>query len=474
MTQPYRVLVADDTLTNRRLLAAVFKTEGFDVTLAEDGKQALASATAALPHVALLDLHMPVMNGLETLEQLKKLAPNLPVIMLTAHGDIPTAVDAIRLGAYDFLTRPINNDKLVLTVRRAIERLELMGEVQVLRQKLAADSSLVRLMGPSSHVRRVIQLVERVAESMLTVLVQGETGTGKELVARAIHQGSDRRAKPFVAINCAAIPENLLESELFGYEKGAFTGADRRKEGYLQIASGGTLFLDEIGNLTSATQAKFLRVLQERIVYPLGSTKSVPLDVRVIAATNESLEDKVREGKFRQDLYFRLVEFSVLLPPLRDRREDVRPLALRFQEEAVVELRRSVSGIDDAAMAFLEGQPWPGNVRQLRNVIRQAVISTEHPTLQVSDFERLMGARGGSAPTPAALATVPLPAGASLKEIADAAADAAEKQAILETLRITKGNKSQAARQLKVDFKTLHAKMRRFGIQRGTENEDEG
>ena len=474
MTQPYRVLVADDTLTNRRLLAAVFKTEGFDVTLAEDGKQALAAATAALPHVALLDLHMPVMNGLETLEQLKKLAPNLPVIMLTAHGDIPTAVDAIRLGAYDFLTRPINNDKLVLTVKRAIERLELMGEVQVLRQKLAADSSLVRLMGPSSHVRRVIQLVEQVAESMLTVLVQGETGTGKELVARAIHQGSDRRAKPFVAIDCGAIPENLLESELFGYEKGAFSGADRRKEGYLQIASGGTLFLDEIGNLTSATQAKFLRVLQERIVYPLGSTKSVPLDVRIIAATNEALEDKVREGKFRQDLYFRLVEFSVLLPPLRDRREDVRPLALRFQEEAVVELRRSVSGIDDAAMVFLEGQPWPGNVRQLRNVIRQAVISTEHPTLQVSDFERLMGARGGSAPTPAALATVPLPAGASLKEIADAAADAAEKQAILETLRITKGNKSQAARQLKVDFKTLHAKMRRFGIQRGTENEDEG
>src|SRR5262249_39070559 len=321
----------DDTPANRRLLAAVFKTEGFEVTLAEDGRQALAAALAAPPHVAVLDVNMPNMDGLETLEKLKAQLPIVPVIMLTAHGDIPTAVEAIRRGAYDFLTRPINNDKLVVTVRRAIERQELMGEVQTLRQRLT-DSSLARLMGPSAHVRRVIQQVEQVATSLLTVLIQGETGTGKELVARAIHQSSERRAKPFIAIDCGAIPENLLESELFGYEKGAFSGADRRKEGHFQIAGGGTLFLDEIGNLTPATQAKLLRVLQERIVYPLGATKPVPLDVRVIAATNESLDDTIAAGKFRQDLYFRLAEFGIRLPPLRERRDDIRPLAMRFQE----------------------------------------------------------------------------------------------------------------------------------------------
>jgi DNA-binding NtrC family response regulator len=381
--------------------------------------------------------------------------------MLTAHGDVASAVEAIKLGAYDFLTRPVGNDKLVLTVQHALERSQLVGQVTELKRRLASRDSLAHLMGPSAQVARIAREVEQVAGTGMTVLVLGETGTGKELVARAVHAASPRAGRSFVAIDCGALPDNLLESELFGYERGAFTGADRRKEGYLEMASGGTLFLDEVANLTAVTQAKLLRVLQERQVTPLGATRPIALDVRVIAATNETLEGKAGDGRFRQDLYYRLSEFVIRLPPLRDRREDVAALAQRFLEEACVEWHRHVVGFAAEALRRLEAHAWPGNVRELRNVVRRAVLGAAEPEIAAAEVAPLLGAAVESAPPAAG---EPLPPGASLKDIADRAASEAERLAIVEALREAAGNKSQAARALKVDFKTLAAKIKRLGI----------
>lgn len=457
-----KILITDDNLMNRRLLAAVFESQGFQIRLAESGEQALTEIAAEIPSVMLLDLRMPGMDGLEVLRKAKEIAPQLPVILLTAHGDLPDAVQAIKLGAYDFLARPINNDKLVLTIRRALERQQLMGEVQDLRRQLDAASSLGRFNTASQAIRGIVHQIQQVAGSSLTVLIQGETGTGKELVARAIHQQSSRSPKPFVAIDCGAIPENLLESELFGYEKGAFSGADRRKEGYFQTAEGGTMFLDEVANLPVGTQAKLLRVIQERHVQPLGGTRSFPMNIRFIAAANEALDSQVSAGRFRQDLYYRLAEFIIVLPPLRERRDDILPLARRFQEEASVELRRPVQGISDAAAEILVNHNWPGNVRELRNLVRQAVLQASGPMIDVSDIRQVGMKRTASA---SITAEVAVPMGSSLKEISDTASAAAEKQAIVEALRASRGNKSRAARLLKVDYKTLHVKIKRYALE---------
>jgi DNA-binding NtrC family response regulator len=453
------VLIVDDTAANRRLLTAVFRAEGMTPVAVEGGAAALVEAAARVPDVVLLDLHMPGMDGLQTLARLRETAPGVPVVMLTAHGDVATAVEAIKLGAYDFLTRPVGNDKLVLTVQRALERQKLVGEVAELRRRLVSKESLAQLMGPSAQVARIAREVEQVAGTSMTALILGETGTGKELVARAVHAASPRAAHAFVAIDCGALPDTLLESELFGYERGAFTGAERRKEGYLEIAAGGTLFLDEVANLTALTQAKLLRVLQERRVTPLGATRPVDIDVRVIAATHEPLDGRAADGRFRQDLYYRLSEFVIRLPALRDRREDVAPLAQRFLEEACVEWHRHVVGFAAPALRALEAHAWPGNVRELRNVVRRAVLAAAEPEISAAEIVPLLG---GAPPVPPA--GEPLPAGASLKDIAERAAGEAERAAIVEALRDAGGNKSQAARALKVDFKTLSAKMRRLGI----------
>src|SRR6266852_6403045 len=427
-----KILITDDNLMNRRLLAAVFESQGFQIRLSESGEEALKEIAAEVPSVLLLDLRMPGMDGLEVLRRTKEVAPQLPVILLTAHGDLPDAVQAIKLGAYDFLARPINNDKLVLTVRRALERQQLMGEVQDLRRQLDAASSL------------------------------GRFNTSGQAIRGIVHQQDSRSAKPFVAIDCGAIPENLLESELFGYEKGAFSGADRRKEGYFQTAEGGSMFLDEVANLPVGTQAKLLRVIQERHVQPLGGTRSFPMDIRFIAAANEALDSQVSAGRFRQDLYYRLAEFIIVLPPLRERRDDILPLARRFQEEASVELRRPVQGISDAAAEILVNHNWPGNVRELRNLVRQAVLQASGSMIEVSDVRHVGMKRTAS---PSITAEVAVPMGSSLKEISDSASSAAEKQAIVEALRASRGNKSRAARLLKVDYKTLHVKIKRYSLE---------
>ncbi|MBA3464117.1 MAG: sigma-54-dependent Fis family transcriptional regulator [Deltaproteobacteria bacterium] len=377
-----RVLVIDDDEAGCRLLSATLKPEGHEVVAEHDGARGLARAQQLRPEVVLLDLQLPDQSGLEVLVQLHALDANLPVVMMTAHAEVRTAVRATKLGAFDYLTKPIDHEDISRIVRRALETRELKAEVEDLRRQLGEGPGLTAQMGPSPQVAQVIEQVRAVATSSFSVLVLGETGTGKELVAQAIHRASDRRANPFVALDCGAIPELLLESELFGHEKGAFTGADKRKQGQFQVAEGGTLFLDELGNLPLALQAKLLRVLESRQLQAVGSEQSTALDVRFIAATNEDLHARAEDGRFRADLYFRLAQYTITLPALRERPADIAHLVQRFMTEASVELRRPVHEIAPDALTLLEKQPWPGNVRELRNVVRQAVLTREDLPLQ--------------------------------------------------------------------------------------------
>jgi two-component system nitrogen regulation response regulator GlnG len=401
---------------------------------------------------------MPRMSGMDALPEIKRLDADVPVIICTAHADLATAVRAMKLGAYDYLTKPFDVELLVLTLERALERNQLRSRIDELKRQ-GQGSSLADRMGGSPAIGQVIQQVAQVAESNFTVLVQGETGTGKELVARAIHQQSPRRQAPFVAVDCGAIPETLVESELFGHERGAFTGAQTKREGHFQLAKGGTLFLDEIGNVPLATQAKLLRALEQREVHPLGSARAVPVDTRIIAATNAELEGGVKAGRFRADLYYRLSEFTITLPPLRNRREDITHLAQRFLDEVSMELRRPVRRVSDEAMAALLRHDWPGNVRELKNVIRKAallasdVVTAEH-----------IPALSSSMPIPTRAAAEPGGEDLSLREVAELALVQAEREAIRHALEATKGNKSQAARLLRTDYTTLHAKMKRYAI----------
>ena len=453
-----KILVVDDEAEIRSLLAAVLQSKGYEVATAEDGAAALQAVPRERPAVILMDLSMPRMNGMDALPEIKRLDPDLPVIICTAHADLATAVRAMKLGAYDYLTKPFDVELLILTLERAVERHRLHSRIEELKRQ-GQGSSLAERMGGSPAIAQVIQQVAQVAESNFTVLVQGETGTGKELVARAIHQQSPRRQSPFVAVDCGAIPETLVESELFGHERGAFTGAQARREGHFQLAKGGTLFLDEIGNVPLATQAKLLRALEQREVHPLGGARAVTVDARIIAATNSELEESVKAGRFRADLYYRLSEFTIALPPLRSRREDIMHLSQRFLDEVSMELRRPVRRISDEAMQVLLHHDWPGNVRELRNVVRKAalvatdVVTPEH-----------IPALSASVPVHSRAGAEPVGEDLSLREVADLAAVQAEREVIRHALESTKGNKSQAARLLRTDYTTLHAKMKRYGI----------
>jgi DNA-binding NtrC family response regulator len=452
-----RLLIIDDDEASCRLVGAVFRGEGHAVVAAHDGSAGLARAASIQPDVVILDLHLPEIDGLDVLARLQTTAPALPVILLTAHADVKTAVRATQLGAFDYITKPFDPDELLLVVRRAFETRALKDEVEALRKQVGGESGLDAAMGPSDRVVRVVEQVRTVAASDFTVLVLGETGTGKELVAHAIHRTSARRARPFVALDCGAIPEPLLESELFGHEKGAFTGADRRRTGQFTMADGGTLFLDEIGNLPLALQAKLLRVLESRQVVPVGGTATAT-DVRFVAATNDDLQARVTAGRFRADLYFRLAQYTISLPPLRERPADIPHLARRFLDEASVELRRPVREIAADAIVALERHAWPGNVRELRNVIRQAVLESRLLVIERAAIVRLLGKPGTTTIAPTAAGE------RSLRQIADDAAREAERHAISDALRATRGNKSKAARLLDTDYKTLHVKMKNLGI----------
>ncbi len=455
----HTLLIIDDDVVNCRLIKTIFSAQGLEVAAAHDGQSGIDRALAAPPDVILLDLRMPGLDGLEVLAKLKQEIPALPVVMLTGHQDVKTAVRATQLGAFDYLTKPFDHEEIIVVVRRALQTRALQLEVEDLRRQLGTGGGLASQMGPSPQVESLVEQVRAVAGTSFTVLVIGETGSGKELVAQALHRESDRRANPFVAVDCGAIPEQLLESELFGHEKGAFTGAEKKKQGRFQLAQGGTFFLDEVGNLPMNLQAKLLRVLESRQIQPVGADKSAVLDVRFVAATNDDLQARVAQGQFRADLYFRLAQYTIALPALKDRPADIPYLAHRFLAEASVELRRPVQQIVPDALALLKAHPWPGNVRELRNAIRRAVLMTKDLMIGKDVVRALLGKPGAARQVVGATR-----AGASLREVAAEATEAAERRAISEALRSTHGNKSQAARALDTDYKTLHLKMKRFGI----------
>jgi len=369
------LLIVDDEPNIRRVLTAVFEKAGYRVLTAENGRKALDVVSSEPDvNVMICDLIMPDLNGVEVLKSAKEINPQLSVVMITAHGTIKTAVDAMKLGAFDYITKPFDMDEIKLVVKNAAERSELLEENIHLKQELKSRYSFEGIIGSSSKMQEVFKIVERVANSNATVLIRGESGTGKELIARAIHYNSPRAARPFIAVSCAALPETLLESELFGYEKGAFTGAVGQKAGRFELAHQGTLFLDEVPEISPPVQVKLLRVLQEREFERVGGTKTIKVDVRLIAATNRDLEQLVAEGHFRPDLYYRLQVIQVFLPPLRERTEDIPLLVQHFIEKYNKENGKFVKGATDETMELLMKYRWPGNVRELENVIERGVV----------------------------------------------------------------------------------------------------
>ena len=444
-----RVLVVEDEPATRLGLTELVRTWGFTTESAADGEEALQRITSFRPSIIISDLVMPRMGGLELLRALKDEGSNLTIVILTAQGTVETAVEAIKEGAYDYLTKPIEPQRLKILLDKIVERQDTLREVKELRRQLRDQGSFGRLIGNSAQMRKVYQVVEQAAPTQASVLIWGESGTGKELVAQSIHQISPRAQMPFVPINCAAIPETLLESEIFGHEKGAFTGATDRREGCFELADRGTLFLDEIAEMTPATQVKLLRVLQERNFRRLGGRNEQSVDVRVIAATNVNPAEAVKSGKLREDLYYRLNVFAIELPPLRTRKDDLPLLIQSFLAEFNARNNKSVSALDPAAMRILEQYNWPGNVREVRNVIERAVILSTGEFIEPKHLPPLVTESPG-----VVKATMSLEPGMTVDEV--------ENRLILMTLQHTHDNKTRAAEILGISLKTLHNKLNKL------------
>ncbi len=391
-----RILLVDDEPLNLDLLAQELTDLGYAVAQATNGAEALEQIEAFPPELVLLDYQMPGMNGIEALREIRRKKKDLPVIMLTAYGTIDRAVEAMKAGADDFVTKPFNPDHLALVVKKALEQARLKSEVELLAEELGGRYRLIG--GNSTLMAQTVEQAKKAAVSKTTILLLGESGTGKELFARSIHEWSDRRAKPFVAINCVGLSRELLESELFGHERGAFTGAHQVKKGKMEVANDGTVFLDEVGDISQELQTKLLRFLQEREFERVGGTHPIAVDVRIIGATNRNLEQAVQSGAFREDLYHRLNVIAISLPPLRDRREDIPLLANYFLQRYAVETKKHFSAIAESALATLLANQWPGNVRELANVIERAVVLGEGPTLSIDQLpSRLLGGQDQNA-----------------------------------------------------------------------------
>jgi two-component system NtrC family response regulator len=446
---PFRVLIVDDEPNIRSGLARGLKGEADEVDTARDGAEALALFRRDRHHLVITDLKMPgPMSGLDLIRQIKHERPDTVVLVITAHGSVETAVEAMRQGAHDYIGKPLDLDRLRLLVRNAAEHRRLVDENRQLRDRLATAGELPEMIGQSAAMREVFTRVRQVAGTDVTVLIQGESGTGKELVARALHNLSPRKDGPFLAANLGALPESLLEGELFGYEVGAFTGAARRHPGKFERAQGGTLFLDEIGEVPPKTQIDLLRVLEQREVRRLGGEEVLPLDVRLITATNRDLDALVAEGKFREDLYYRLNVVPLRVPPLRERRDDVPLLVQHFLRQAQERHRKEARQVAGAAMRLLCSYAWPGNVRQLRNCMERLVVTVEGPTIHAEDL-------------PEEMRVPPRGAVVTLEE----AAQEAEKAAILAALARCDQHRERTAAALGVSVRTLHYKMNRYGLQ---------
>jgi len=384
------ILIVDDEKNYTLVLSAILEDEGFETLTANSGPEALVALSEAAVDLVLTDMKMPVMDGIDLLERIKDKDPELPVIMMTAHGTVEKAVEAMQKGAYNYILKPFDNERLVLYVNKAISMFRMVKENRQLRRAVAGRFSFHNIIGKSKAMQDVFHIIRKVASASATVLIEGASGTGKELVANALHFNSPRKDKPFVAVNCSALAETLLESELFGHEKGAFTGAVAMKKGRFEIADGGTLFLDEIGELSSALQVKLLRVLQERVLERVGGVKPIPVDIRLIVATNKFLKEEVAKGNFREDLFYRLNVVRITLPSLRERLEDIRPLVTHFITKYSGERNTSLplTGIDREVERLFYEYNWPGNVRELENVIERAVVLSPEEIIRVSDLPK--------------------------------------------------------------------------------------
>jgi two-component system response regulator HydG len=449
------ILVVDDDPGHRTTLETIIRSWGFRVEVADDGSKAVEKVKERPFDLILMDVRMTMMSGIEALKLIKEYNPAIPILIMTAYSSVESAVEALKAGAYDYLTKPLDFEVLKLSIEKARDHMGLKTENKALKEKLRSEFDLKNIIGKSRPMKDLIDMVAMIAPSEATVLITGQSGTGKELIAKAIHFNSPRKDRALVIVNCAALTETLLESELFGHEKGAFTGADNRREGRFMQADRGTIFLDEIGEMSGLMQAKLLRVIQERELQRVGGDATIKVDVRILAATNRDLQQEVADGKFREDLYYRLNVVTLNVPPLRDRRDDIALLAQHFLERYAKKNRKRVKGFSPVAMDMLLKYEWPGNVRELENALERAVIllAGDHITekelplsitqtySEQSDWMPLQSATNGSL---------------SLVEI--------EKTAIIATLEEAGGNKSEAARRLGINRKTLHKKLKDYGV----------
>lgn len=449
------ILVVDDDPGHLMTLKTIIKSWGYTAEGVDDGAKAVQKVREAPYDIILMDVRMAVMSGIEALKKIKEYNPSIPILIMTAYSSVESAVGAMKAGAYDYLTKPLDFDELKMTIERALEHVGLKEENKALKEKLGLDLELKNIIGKSRPVKELVDMVAMIAPSEATVLIMGESGTGKELVARAIHSNSSRREGPLVIVNCAALTETLLESELFGHEKGAFTGADKKREGRFMQAHKGTIFLDEIGEMSLMMQAKLLRVIQEREIQRVGSDQTLKVNVRILAATNRILEEEVLSGKFREDLFYRLNVVAIKVPPLRERMDDIPLLAHYFLNKYATINRKQIKGFTPISMDMLLKYNWPGNVRELENAVERAVILSLGDYISEKDlplsliksysFEQKIPESSKSAPE-----------AVSLEDI--------QKQAILKALEETGGNKSETARKLGINRRTLYMKLEKFGV----------
>ncbi len=445
-----KVLVVDDDRAVGMVLAGLLRQSGHHATHVSSGAEALAALEREPFDVILTDLRMPAMDGMELLDALAVQVPGVPVIMLTAHANVHNAVEAMKLGAADFLAKPFDRDEVLYTVDKALRSARHRAE-QPEKRVFEAPRTELPWLGDSAPMKEAAELIRRAARTTSTVLIRGESGSGKEVAARAIHAASDRAAQPFIPVHCAALPENLLESELFGYEKGAFTGASHRKPGRVELAQGGTLFLDEIGDISPSVQVKLLRLLQEKEYQRLGGTEAISADVRFVAATHRDLDEMIERGEFREDLFYRLDVIPIWIAPLRDRRADIAPLAARFCAELGARNGRPDAHLDAAAVAMLEERPWPGNVRELSNFVERLIVFTDDDRIGAAAVERELARQPRRRKSAAPIATD--------GETLETRREGAERQAIREALELAGGNRTKAARLLGISRRTLYNKL---------------
>jgi two-component system response regulator HydG len=448
-----KILIVDDDAAHLHMLKTLLQSYGHKAETATDGEEAVGMVREKPFDLILMDVRMAHIGGIEALRQIKECNPAIPVIIMTAYSSVDTAVEAMKLGAYDYLTKPLNFEELQLILERAMDHLRLTTENRLLREKMAAETTFAEIIGSSLAMRKVVDMARIVAPTEATVLITGESGTGKELFAKAIHVNSERAKGPLVTVNCAALTETLLESELFGHEKGTFTGADRQRNGRFMQADKGTIFLDEVGEIPLPMQAKILRTIQEREIQRLGSDEVLHVDVRIIAATNRNLAEEAKAGRFREDLYYRLNVINIHIPPLRERAEDIPLLAHHFLGKYVEKNRKNLKGFTPAAMDMLTRAQWPGNVRELENVIERGVILAAGPYMSERDLPTTLSveSQSGSGTQP-----VHDLGGKTLEEI--------ESQAIFATLEQTQGNKSEAAKLLNITRTTLNNKLKKYNL----------